>query len=126
MTEVEIVVTDEIKRLKKEITSLRKDLGQVNVAKEKLLTFDMLDRYQQDIIQHHSTGGMAVEWENVDALYTLTDRIPAWVVDDTIMAIWASGRQGLLNSFANWDSKNKEAGMALMLSRGPSCLGSGN
>ena len=50
------------------------------------------------------------------------DRIPTWVVDDTIMAIWASGRQGLLNSFANWDSKNKEAGMALMLSRGPSCL----
>ena len=41
------------------------------------------------------------------------------------MAIWASGRQGLPNSFANWDSKNKEAGMVLMLSRGPSCLGVG-
>ena len=41
------------------------------------------------------------------------------------MAIWASGRQGLPNSFANWDSPNKEAGMALMLSRGPSCLGVG-
>ena len=64
-------------------------------------------------------------WENVDALYTLTDRIPAWVVDDTVMAIWASGRQGLPNSFANWDSPEKEAGMALMLSRGPSCLGVG-
>ena len=38
------------------------------------------------------------------------------------MAIWASGRQGLPNSFANWDSPEKEAGMALMLSRGPSCL----
>ena len=53
------------------------------------------------------------------------DRIPAWVVDDTIMAIWASGRQGLPNSFANCDSPKKEAGMALMLSRGPSCLGVG-
>ena len=41
------------------------------------------------------------------------------------MAIWASGRQDLPNSYANWDSKNKEAGMALMLSRGPSCLGVG-
>ena len=38
------------------------------------------------------------------------------------MAIWASGRQGLPNSFANWDSPEKEAGMALMLSWGPSCL----
>ena len=45
MAEVEIIVTDEIKRLKKEITSLQKDLGQANVAKEELLTFDMLDRY---------------------------------------------------------------------------------
>ena len=38
------------------------------------------------------------------------------------MAIWTSGRQGLPNSFAKWDSENKEAGMVLMLSRGPSCL----
>ena len=41
------------------------------------------------------------------------------------MAIWASGRQGLPNSFTNWDSPKKEAGMVLMLSRGPSCLGVG-
>ena len=121
MAEVKIVVTDEIKRLKKEITSLRKDLGWPNVAKEELLTFDMLDRYRH-IIQQQAWPW---RWENVYALYTLTDRIPAWVVDDTIMAIWASGRQGLPNSFANWDSRNKEAGMVLMLSRGPSCLGVG-
>ena len=36
-----------------------------------------------------------------------------------------SGRQGLANSFTNWDSPKKEAGMALMLSRGPSCFGVG-
>ena len=41
------------------------------------------------------------------------------------MAIWVSERQGLLNSFANWDSENREAGMVLMLSRGPSCFGVG-
>ena len=91
------------------------------MAKEELLTFDMLDRYRHVVQQQ----AWPWRWENVDALYTLTDQIPAWVVDDTIMAIWASGRQGLPNSFANWDSKKKEAGMALMLSRGPSCLGVG-
>ena len=38
------------------------------------------------------------------------------------MAVWASGKQGPPNSFVNWDSPEKVAGMALMLSRGPSCL----
>ena len=118
MAEVEIVVADEIKCLKKEIMTLRKDIRRANVAKEEILTFDMLDRYRH-IVQQQAWPW---KWENVDTLYTLTDRIPAWVVDDAIMAIWASGRQGLPNSFANWDSENKEAGMALMLSRGPSCL----
>ena len=57
MAEVEIVVTDEIKCLKKEIMSLQKDLGRPNVAKEELLTFDMLGQ----ISTHRSTAGMAVE-----------------------------------------------------------------
>ena len=121
MAEVEILISDEVKRLKNEIKVLRRDLNKPNVAKEELLTFDMLDRYQH-IVQQQVWPW---RWENVDALYTITDRIPAWVVDDTIMAIWASGRQGLPNSFANWDSLKREVGMALMLSRGPSCLGVG-
>ena len=79
----------------------------------------MLDKYPH-ITQQRAWPW---RWENVDALYTFTDQIPAWVVDDAVMAIWASGRQGLLNSYTNWDSKNREAGMALMLSRAPSCLG---
>ena len=118
MAEVKIVVTDEIKCLKKEIMSLRKDLGRADVAKEELLMFDMLAKYPH-IVQQQAWPW---RWENVDTLYMLTDRIPAWVVDDAIMAIWASGRQGLPNSYAKWDSKNKEAGMVLMLSRVPSCL----
>ena len=121
MAEVEIIITDEVKCLKNEIKALQKDLNKPNVAKEELLTFDMLDRYRH-IIQQQAWPW---QWENIDALYTLTDHIPTWVVDDTIMAFWASGRQGLLNSFTNWDSPKKEAGMALMLSRGPSCLGVG-
>ena len=122
MAEVEIIIADEIKCLKKEITTLRKNIGWADVSKEEILTFDMLDRYRH-IVQQQAWPW---RWENVDTLYTLTDRIPAWVVHDAIMAIWASGRQGLPNSFANWDSENKESGMALMLSRGSSCLEVGN
>ena len=39
------------------------------------------------------------------------------------MAVWASGKEDLPNSFTNWDSTETEVGMALMLSRGSSCLG---
>ena len=122
MAEVELLVEDEIKHLQKEIKSLQKDLGRADVAKEELLTFEMLDKYL------HITQQQAWpwRWENVDALYTFTDQIPTWVVDDAVMATWVSGEQGLPNSYMNWDSKNREAGMVLMLSRVPSCLGVGN
>ena len=65
-------------------------------------------------------------WEHVDALYEVTDRIPAWVVGDSVMAAWASGEEDLLNSFRNWDSTETEVGMVLMLLRGSSCLGLGS
>ena len=122
MAEVELIVKDEIKHLKKEIKNLRKDLGWEDAAKEELLTFEMLEKYL------HITQQQAWpwRWENVDALYTLTDEIPACVVDDAVMATWASGEQGLPNSYTNWDSKHTEAGMALMLSRAPSCVRVGN
>ena len=121
MAEVEIIIVDEVKHLKNEIKAHRKDLNKPDMAKEKLLTFEMLDRYRH-IVQQQVWPW---QWENIDALYTFTDRISAWVVDNSVMAIWASGRQGLPNSFANWDSPEKEAGMVLMLSRGPSCLREG-
>ena len=122
MAEVKLIVEDEIKCLKKEIKSLRKDLGWEDVAKEELLTFEMLEKYP------HITQQQAWpwRWKNVDALYMLIDQIPTWVVDDAIMATWASGKQGLPNSYTNWDSEHREAGTALMLSRAPSCLGVGN
>ena len=98
MAEVKLIVEDEIKRLKKEIKSLRKDLGREDVAKEELLTFEMLEKYP------HITQQQAWpwRWKNVDALYMLTDEIPASVVDDAVMATWASGEQGLPNSYTNW------------------------
>ena len=118
MAEVEILITEEVKRLKNEIKSLQKKLDKPNVAKEELLTFDMLDRHRH-IVQQQA---WLWQWEHVNALYTLTDRIPAWVVDDTVMAVWASGKQGPPNSFVDWNSPEKVAGMVLMLSRGPSCV----
>ena len=121
MAEVKLIVEDKIKRLKKEIKNLWKDPGQKDAAKEELLMFDMLEKYP------HITQQQAWpwRWKNVDALYTFTNQIPTWVVDDDVMAIWASGDQSLLNSYTNWDSKHTEAGMALMLSRVPSCLRAG-
>ena len=120
MAEVEILVTEEVKCLKNEIKSLRKKLDKPNAAKEELLTFDMLDRHRHVVQQQ----AWPWQWEYVDALYALTDRIPAWVVDDAVMAVWVSGKQGPPNSFVGWDSP-KVPGMALMLSRGPSCVGVG-
>ena len=121
MAEVEIIITEEVKHLKNEIKALRKKLDKPDMAKEELLTFNMLDRHQH-IVQQQAWPW---QWEHVDTLYTLTDCIPTWVVDDTITAVWASGKQGPPNSFVNWDSSEKVAGMVLMLSRGPCCLGVG-
>ena len=121
MAEVEIIITEEVKCLKNEIKALQKELDKPNSSKEELLTFDMLDRHRH-IVQQQVWPWW---WEHVNALYTLTDRIPAWVVNDKIMAVWASGKQDLPDSFTNWDSPEKVAGMVLMLSRSPSCLGVG-
>ena len=121
MAEVEIAVMEEVKCLKNEIKALRKELKKPNTSKEELLTFKMLGRHRHVIQQQ----AWPRRWEHVDALYSVTDRIPAWVVGDTGMAVWASGKEDLPNSFTNWDSPKKEAGMALMMSRGSSCLGLG-
>ena len=51
MAEVEIIVTEEVKRLKNEIKALRKKLDKPDTAKEELLTFDMLDRHRHIVQQ---------------------------------------------------------------------------
>ena len=109
MAEVEITVIEEVKCLK-------------NTSKEELLTFEMLGRHKHIINQQ----AWPWRWEHIDALYKVTDCIPAWVVGDSVMAAWASGKEDLPNSFTNWDSTETEAGMALMMSRGSSCLGLGS
>ena len=122
MAEVEITVIEEVKGLKNEIKALRKELNKPNASKEELLTFEMLGRYQHVINQQVWPW----RWEHVDALYKVADRIPTWVVGDSVMAVWASGKEDLPNSFTNWDSPETVVGMALMLSRGSSCLGLGS
>ena len=113
---------EEVKDLKNEIKVLRKELDKPNASKEELLTFEMLGRYQHIVNQQVWPW----RWEHIDALYKVADRIPAWVVDDSVMAVWVSGKEDLPNSFTNWDSPETVASMALMLSRGSSCLGLGS
>ena len=91
MAEVEITVIDEVKRLKNEIKVLRKELKKPNASKEELLTFEMLGRYKHVINQQVWPW----RWEHIDALYKVADRIPTWVVGDSIMAVWASGKEDL-------------------------------
>ena len=122
MAEVEITVIEEVKCLKNEIKVLRKELKKPNASKEEILTFEMLGRYRHVINQQ----AWLWQWEHVDALYKVTDRIPTWVVGDSVMAVWASGKEDLPNSFTNWDSAKTQVGMALMLSRGSSYLGLGS
>ena len=45
MAEVEIVVTEEVRHLKKGIKALQKELKKPNASKEELLTFEMLGRH---------------------------------------------------------------------------------
>ena len=78
MAEVEIVVTEEVKRLKNEIKALQKKLDKPNASKEELPTLNMLGRHRH-IIQQQAWPW---QWEHVDALYTLMDCIPTWVVND--------------------------------------------
>ena len=79
----------------------------------------MLGRYRHVVNQQ----GWPWRWEHVSALYKPVDRIPAWAVENSVIKTWASGREDLPNSFWNWDAIETVPGMALMLSRGSSCLG---
>ena len=47
------------------------------------------------MLEHHPlvTDQVAYEfqWDRVDALYQFVNRLPAWVVDDKIIEVWAVG-----------------------------------
>ena len=90
-------------------------------AKEELLTFNMLERLPLITDQ----VAYKFQWDKVDALYQFVDRLPAWVVDDHIVDIWASGREDLPQSFRGWEAQKAEWGQALLLSWAPAQIGSG-
>ena len=119
MAEVEVTVMEEVRELKNEIKALRQKLGKPNASKEDLLTYEMLGRYRYIVNQQ----GWPWRWEHVSALYKPVNRIPAWAVENSVMRTWASGKKDLPNSFWNWDATETVHGMALMLSRGSSCMG---
>ena len=119
MAEVEVTVMEEVRELKNEIKALRQQLDKPNASKEDLLTYEMLGRYRHVVNQQ----GWPWRWEHVSALYKPVDRIPAWAVEDPVMKTWASEKEDLPNSFWNWDAAETVPGMALMLSRGSSCMG---
>ena len=113
------MVMEEVRELKNEIKALRQKLGKPNASKEDLLTYEMLGRYRYVVNQQ----GWPWRWEHVSALYKPVNRIPAWAVENSVMRTWASGKEDLPNSFWNWDATETVPGMALMLSRGSSCMG---
>ena len=118
MAENQIAKEQQVAHLEAEINALRVDfrqLGDAFVTKEQLLTFDMLERHPlvTDQVQYK------FQWNRVDAVYQFVDRLPAWVVNDEIMEIWASGRENDPQSFRGWEAKRAEWGQALMLSWSP-------
>ena len=124
MAENQAAKEQQVAQLKVEINTLRADysrLGDVFVSKEQLLTFDMLESHPlvTDQVEYE------FQWDRVDALYEFIDRIPAWVVDDEIMEIWATGHEDHPQSFRGWEAKRAEWGQALMLSWSPARIGGG-
>ena len=124
MAENEIAKEQQVAQLKQEIDDSRayyNRLGDAFVSKEQLLTFDMLERHPL------VTDQVAYEfqWDRVDTLYQFVDRLPAWVVDDEIVDVWASGREDDPQSFRGWEAKKAEWGQALMLSWAPARIGGG-
>ena len=124
MAENETAKKQQVAQLREEIDDSRayyNRLGDAFVSKEQLLTFDMLERHPL------VTDQVAYEfqWDRVDALYQFVDRLPAWVVDDEIIEVWASGSEKDPRSFRGWEAKRAEWGQALMLSWVPARIGGG-
>ena len=124
MAENELAKKQQVEQLKKEIDDSRacyNRLGDAFISKEQLLTFNMLERHPLVTDQ----VAYKLRWDRVDALYQFVDRLPAWVVDDEIMDVWASGREDDPQSFRGWEAKKAEWGQALLLSWAPARIGGG-
>ena len=124
MAETQEIKEKQVEQLKAEIRSRRADnnrLGNMDLCREELLTFDMLERYPLVTDQSEYT----FRWHLVDALYQFVERIPAWVVDDEIMDVWKSGVEDHPQSFKRWKTTHPEYGQALLLSWAHACIDNG-
>ena len=124
MAENETAKEQQVAQLREEINDLRayySRLGDAFISKEQLLTFDMLECHPL------VTDQVAYEfwWDRVDTLYQFVDRLPAWVVDNEIIDVWASGCEDNPQSFRGWKVKRAEWGQALMLSWAPARISGG-
>ena len=111
-------IREQVKQLKEEIRAARtvqNRLGNQDMSREQLLTFDMLDRHPL------VTDQVAYKfcWDQVDALYEFVYRLPAWIMDDDIMDIWKSGEEDNPRSFKGWEAKKAEWGQVLLMSWAP-------
>ena len=124
MAETQEIKEKQVELLKAEIRSRRADnnrLGNMNLCREELLTFDMLERYPLVTDQSEYT----FRWHLVDALYQFVEKVPAWIVDDKIMDVWKSGAEDHPQSFKRWKTTHPEYGQALMLSWAHACIDNG-
>ena len=87
-------------------------LGNQDVSREQLLTFDMLERHPlvTDQVEYK------FRWDQVDTLYQFVNRLPAWIVDDDIMEVWRTGDEDDPKGFKGWEVKKAEWAQALLLS----------
>ena len=87
MAENQITVQAQVDQVKNEIRELRishRRLGDGrHLSREELLSFDMIERHP--LITEQKS--YEFRWDEVDGLYQFVDRLPAWTVDDDIMAL---------------------------------------
>ena len=122
MAENQAAIQAQVDQVKKEIRESRISQRLLDnashLSREQLLTFDMIERHPLITDQK----AYEFRWDEVDGLYQFVDRLPAWIVDDDIMALWGTGEEDAPQSFKCSQTKKGEFGQALLLSRAPAML----
>ena len=117
-----MAVEAQVDQVRDEIRELRNSqrlLGNGRrLSREELLSFDMIERHPLITEQK----AYEFQWDKVDGLYHFVNRLPAWIVDDDIMALWGTGNQDAPQSFKGWQTKKGEFGQVLLLSQAPTML----
>ena len=117
-----MAVQAQVDQVKNEIHELRvsqRRLGNAgHLSREEFLSFDIIECHPLITVQK----AYEFQWDKVDGLYQFVDRLPAWIVDESIVALWGTGDEDTPQSFKGWQTKEVEYGQALLLSRAPAML----